>query len=167
MRLRSLLALAVLCALIVTIPVVAQDEPPADQPVTLDEVNDVARRLYCPVCENEPLDTCMATTCVEWRDEIRQQLAQGYTPDEVVQSFVDQHGDRVLPVPESSSLRLVTFVVPALAVLVGGGFTFWFLNTRRTSVVDQSSLSLETTINEPENAESDYRSRLEDDLKGP
>ena len=41
-----------------------------------DEVNRIAHQLYCPVCENTPLDVCPTEACRQWRDLIRQQLAK-------------------------------------------------------------------------------------------
>ena len=42
----------------------AQGSTPTD-----DEVNAIARQLYCPVCENTPLDVCPTDACKEWREE--------------------------------------------------------------------------------------------------
>ena len=50
--------LVVLGFLLLATPALAQDAP-----VTDDEVNEVARDLYCPVCENTPLDVCPTQAC--------------------------------------------------------------------------------------------------------
>ena len=39
--------------------------------------------MYCPVCENIPLDVCPTDACIQWRQEIGVQLADGKTPDEI------------------------------------------------------------------------------------
>src|SRR5260221_3230838 len=44
----------------------AQDATPPG-PVTDNDVNRVARQLYCPVCENIPLDVCPTQACAQWR----------------------------------------------------------------------------------------------------
>ena len=65
-------ALAVL-ALLLALPALALaqgEEPPPGGP-TDDEVNAIAEQLYCPVCENVPLDVCGTQACADWRDEIR------------------------------------------------------------------------------------------------
>jgi cytochrome c-type biogenesis protein CcmH len=54
----------------------AQGQQP--QPVTDDQVNAVARQLYCPVCENIPLDVCPTQACAEWRELIRLKLSEGW-----------------------------------------------------------------------------------------
>ena len=40
--------------------------------VTDDDVNQVARELYCPICENTPLDVCETQACEDWRQLIRE-----------------------------------------------------------------------------------------------
>ena len=59
--------LTLILALFITAPASAQDggEGPTD-----DEVNAIAKRLYCPVCENVPLDVCPTQACAQWRELI-------------------------------------------------------------------------------------------------
>jgi cytochrome c-type biogenesis protein CcmH/NrfF len=53
------------------LPVQAQQPIPSD-----DEVNAIARQLFCPICENTPLDVCPTQACHDWRELIRQMLAK-------------------------------------------------------------------------------------------
>ena len=71
-------ALVLLISLI-PISAFAQGSGPSD-----DDVNEVARQLYCPVCENIPLDTCGTAACEQWRGIIRDKLAEGWTADEIL-----------------------------------------------------------------------------------
>ena len=50
----------------------AQDGFPTD-----DDVNKIAKQLYCPVCESTPLDVCPTEACRQWREVIRTMLADG------------------------------------------------------------------------------------------
>lgn len=95
----------------------------AQDPVTDDDVNEVARDLYCPVCENTPLDVCPTQTCQDWRDEIRTQLRQGRSEEEIRQYFVERHGVQVLDAPPRRGFNLLAWLLPALAV-AGGAFFF-------------------------------------------
>ena len=38
----------------------------AQEAVTDDQVNEIAREVYCPVCENTPLDVCDTQACADW-----------------------------------------------------------------------------------------------------
>src|SRR5512145_2514882 len=97
----------------------AQDTEPTD-----DEVNAIARQLYCPVCENTPLDVCPTEACRQWRDLIRQMLAEGKTPEEIEQYFVENYGARVLSEPPRTGLNWLVYVVPPVAFLLGAFLLF-------------------------------------------
>ena len=92
----------------------AQDDLPTD-----DQVNAVAKGLYCPVCENVPLDVCPTSACKQWRDTIRDQLAQGWTQGQIEQFFVDQYGDRVLATPPATGLNWLVYLLPPVAFVAG------------------------------------------------
>src|SRR5512140_1635473 len=92
----------------------AQKPTPSD-----DDVNRIAHQLYCPVCENTPLDVCPTEACRQWRDLIRQQLSQGWTEDRIKQYFVQQYGVRVLAEPPAAGLNWLVYVLPPLAIVAG------------------------------------------------
>lgn len=100
----------------------AQGEEPTD-----DDVNRIAKQLFCPVCESTPLDVCPTEACRQWRDLIRQMLSEGKSEDEIKQYFVAQYGARVLDEPPN---RLASYAVPVVAFLLGAfllfrGFRMW------------------------------------------
>lgn len=115
---RSAIPLLLLVLLLWALPVTAQE------PVTDDEVNDIARNLYCPTCENTPLDACPTQACQDWRAEIRTQLSQGRSHQEIEQHFVARYGAQVLAQPRFSGFDILVWLLPIVAV-IGGGFFFW------------------------------------------
>lgn len=102
-------------------PVSAQspDPTPSD-----DEVNRIAKQMYCPVCENIPLDVCPTQACSEWRELIRLRLSEGWTDDQIKAYFAEQYGDRVLAEPPRRGLNWLVYVLPALFI-AGGVFVLW------------------------------------------
>jgi len=87
--------------------------------VTDDQVNDVASELYCPVCENTPLDVCPTQACAQWRDLIRLKLSEGWTKEQIKDYFAQQYGIRVLGTPPATGLTVLLYALPYLAILVG------------------------------------------------
>jgi cytochrome c-type biogenesis protein CcmH len=92
----------------------AQGSGPTD-----NDVNRVAKQLYCPVCENVPLDVCPTQACAQWRALIREKLAAGWSDQQIEDYFVRQYGDRVLATPPARGLNWLVYVLPPLALLGG------------------------------------------------
>ena len=143
--------------LIVVMPVLAQDTFVSD-----NDVNAVAEKMYCPVCENIPLDECQTVTCIEWKEEIRDQLARGESANGIIDSFVTRFGDHVVGTPQDPILRALTIITPILAILFAiaiGIYTF-------TRFGRNQKLLLENEIggNPADDSDDAYRQRLEQDL---
>lgn len=104
----------------------AQDTPPIPTDldashISDDAVNDVANQLFCPVCENIPLDACGTAACNDWRDEIRGMLAVGMSDEAIIDNFVVRFGDRVVHSPRHPVIAALSLYVPwAMIVLALG-----------------------------------------------
>jgi cytochrome c-type biogenesis protein CcmH len=110
-----ILAMLVVIAGLTTVTLVqAQEGFPSD-----DDVNAIARKLYCPVCPNTPLDVCETKACQDWRAQIRDQLADGWSEGQIVDYFVVQYGERVLAEPERGGFTSLVWLLPVLAVVLG------------------------------------------------
>jgi cytochrome c-type biogenesis protein CcmH len=86
-----------------------------------DEVNAVAKDMFCPVCENIPLDVCPTTACQEWRVLIHQKLSEGWNEQQIKEYFAAQYGDRVLSEPPRRGLNWLVYILPAVFFLAGVG----------------------------------------------
>lgn len=89
-----------------------------------DEVNAIAQELFCPVCENVPLDVCPTEACRQWRELIRQMLAEGKSEEEIKQYFVENYGARVLSEPPRQGINWLVYIVPPAAFLGGAYLLF-------------------------------------------
>ncbi len=92
----------------------AQQPTPSD-----DDVNAIARQLYCPVCENTPLDVCPTQACAQWRELVREKLAAGWTEEQIKDYFVEMYGERVLGAPPARGLNWLAYIVPPVVILAG------------------------------------------------
>jgi len=104
-----------------------------DQPYspTDNDVNRVAKQLYCPVCPNTPLDVCETKACEDWRAQIRDQLSEGWTDQQVIDYFVAQYGERVLAEPQRKGFTSLVWFLPLIVVLVGLGIVYEILRNWR------------------------------------
>jgi cytochrome c-type biogenesis protein CcmH len=113
-----LMLVTLIASFAVAAVVSAQDGTPAPYPSD-DDVNRVAKQLYCPVCPNTPLDVCETKACQDWRAQIKDQLAAGWTDEQVIQYFVAQYGERVLAEPRRSGFTSFVWLLPVLSVIIG------------------------------------------------
>jgi cytochrome c-type biogenesis protein CcmH len=162
---RYLLAggLALFFGLLVVSGVMAQQAQPTPSD---DEVNTIARQLYCPVCENTPLDVCPTTACAQWRELIRQKLADGWSEQAIKDYFVQQYGARVLGAPPPKGINLLVYIIPPLAILAGvyvlyRAYRAWKLPLQPV-VPDPTS---STTPAEIDPAQEKYIQQLEDQVR--
>lgn len=160
---KALLWAALLVALLALAPAAAaggraQDgtPPPA---VSDDDVNAVAKKLYCPVCENIPLDVCPTQACIQWRGTIREKLAAGWSEPAILQYFVDYYGEWVLAEPTKGGINVVLWVLPPLAVVAGGIFLWRYL---RSAARPAAPAAPEDELPEPED---EYAQQLERELR--
>lgn len=89
------------------------------EPVSDDEVNKIASQLYCPICENVPLDVCPSQACANWRELIRKLLEEGKSEEEIKAYFSTQYGWSVLSMPPRVGLNWLVYVLPPL-ISIGG-----------------------------------------------
>lgn len=127
-----------------------------------DDVNAVAQELYCPVCENIPLDVCGTQACAQWRELIREKLQEGWTKEQIKQYFVDSYGDRVLAEPPKRGINWLAYLIPPILFIVGvfllyNGFRSW---KRKAAVVQSQGISVESM---PE-IDDEYVKRIEEEL---
>ncbi|HYO88956.1 MAG TPA: cytochrome c-type biogenesis protein CcmH [Candidatus Limnocylindrales bacterium] len=152
-----LIRLLVVLALCFGATLVLAQDAPVD--VTADDVNAIAQKLYCPVCENIPLDVCGTAACADWRNEIRQQLESGMGEDAIVTDFVRRFGDRVVGTPQDPVLAALSIVTPiVIIVLVAAGAVYFLMRNRRKDVPAPETEQAE--------ASSPYYDLLRKDVEG-
>ncbi|MFO7536719.1 MAG: cytochrome c-type biogenesis protein [Chloroflexota bacterium] len=133
-----------------------------------DEVNAIASKIYCPVCEGIPLDTCPTLACSDWRAEIRLQLAQGRSEAEIIDHFVRQYGDAVAAEPPRRGVNWLIWAAPFLILAFGGVlFSRYLRELKRPSVAATPTppLTGKKKKQTPETAvDDDYIRRVEQEI---
>jgi len=135
--------------------VVAAQEPTADQ------VNHVAKKLYCPVCPNTPLDVCETQACEDWRALIHDKLAAGEAEQTIIDYFVAQYGVEVLAAPPRQGFGALVWTLPLAAVLVGGWTLLRFLRGWQARQAEAPAAVPPVTLQLP----AEYLARLEEDVR--
>jgi len=134
--------------------------------VSDDEVNAIAKELFCPVCENTPLDVCETQACKQWRELIRLKLSEGWTEAEIKQYFVDNYGERVLSEPKREGFSLLAYFVPPAIILLGA--VILFRAFRQWKIEGEDADVMETSLGAAGNSndsDDDYIARLEAEMR--
>ncbi|MCC6568025.1 MAG: cytochrome c-type biogenesis protein CcmH [Anaerolineales bacterium] len=149
-----LILLLISSILVFNSSVSAQGPAPTD-----DDVNKIAKKLFCPVCENTPLDVCPTEACRQWREQIRQMLIEGKTEDEIIQYFIDTYGVRASGDPPN---KIASYLIPVTAILLGTALLLRALQMWKKPKAAESTVP----AGEAKQVHQDeYFNKLEDELK--
>ncbi len=87
----------------------------------------LAGELRCLVCQNQSLADSHAPLALDLRGQIREQLAQGRSEQQVVEFMVQRYGDFVLYEPPLNTSTALLWFGPALLLAAGVGALrkFW------------------------------------------
>jgi len=136
----------------------AAAQTPTPRSVSDDEVNAVAHNLYCPVCENIPLDVCGTKACEQWRELIRQKLAAGWDEAAIQDYFALNYGDRVLSEPPREGLHWLVYLLPPLFIL-GGAVLLWRLLRKGRKPIQTKA------DDSPSQTQDQYAAQIENELR--
>ena len=90
----------------------------------------LAEELRCLVCQNQTIADSNAPLAHDLRNEIREQVAQGRSDDQIREYMVARYGDFVLYRPPWKPVTLLLWVGP-FALLAVGAFIFVRMTRRR------------------------------------
>jgi cytochrome c-type biogenesis protein CcmH len=149
-------------------------QAPTSPEISADEVNTVARELWCPLCSGVRLDSCELKACDQMKEIIALKLAEGEEPEQIKAYFVEQYGPQVLGEPPMEGVNWLAWIAPFVAVAAGAVFV-WIkarqmvrpaaqpatLSAREP--VAQSAVNGSGDLAEDEHAD-DYAAKLDEEL---
>ena len=124
---------AIAAALLALAPFVAwpqAEEVAHPDAATEQRLKDLADELRCLVCQNQTIADSNAPLALDLRNQIRTQIAQGRSDDQIRSYMVERYGDFVLYKPPFKASTLVLWLGP-LMLLVAGAGVFWTVVARR------------------------------------
>lgn len=98
--------------------------PPEGQPLRGEALerrtNEVGGLLRCPVCQGLSVADSPAEMAVNMKGQVRDLLSRGYTEEQILRYFEQSYGQFVLLRPKFEGVNALVWVLPVLALLVGG-----------------------------------------------
>lgn len=113
---------AVLCALawlLAGSALAAREAPPLAEDAVLEaRMTEIAQELRCLVCQNETIAASHADLALDLRQQIREQLRAGRSPQQVRDFMVERYGDFVLYRPRFGLRTLLLWLGPFVLLLL-------------------------------------------------
>jgi len=122
--------------------------PTAADPVLEARMLEITSELRCLVCQNQTIAESHADLAVDLREEVRELLNAGRTPQEIRAYMTDRYGDFVLYRPPVKPTTLLLWLGPALLLAVGG--TALTLSLRRRARLADDRFEPDPVLDEPE-----------------
>jgi len=96
----------------------------------------ISEELRCLVCQNESLAGSHAELAQDLRHEIREQIKQGKSNEDIMTFMVSRYGDFVRYRPPLKATTLLLWFGPGLALVVGIAVLLTYLRRRNTRLTD-------------------------------
>jgi cytochrome c-type biogenesis protein CcmF len=119
-------------------------------------------KLRCPCgsCTGRSLADCSCGNAEQARERVREQMRARETEDQIVTTYVAEHGHEYLVVPENKGALRAIYAVPVVGIALGAYGLARLLRRWRSN--DGSGGSKPPAANAPKDA---YDTRLDDELK--
>ena len=82
---------------------------------------DIAGDLMSPACPGRTLLNCTSGQAEQWRELVRQKLAQGESKEQILRYFVEIGGEGILAAPPKQGFALTAWLLPLFVMLNGAG----------------------------------------------
>ncbi len=91
----------------------------SDNPALEKKVLEVSNELRCLVCQNQTIADSNADLAVDLKNQVRQQLSEGRSKQEILRYMTERYGDFVLYKPPFNAATVMLWVGPFLLMLLG------------------------------------------------
>lgn len=127
-------------------------------------VQKIAAKLMAPCCWSETADIHQSEAAVQIREQIRAALGQGYTEQQIINAFVQYYGERILAKPRAKGFNLTVWILPFVALLLGGWWTVGYL--RRVKMPPQAPKKMPKKSKPAKQRDRrSYETRVEEELR--
>jgi cytochrome c-type biogenesis protein CcmH len=106
------------------------DEVANPDPAVEQRLKDLGEELRCLVCQNQTIADSNAPLALDLRNQIRVQVKQGKSDDEIRSFMTERYGDFVLYKPPFKATTAVLWVGP-FALIALGAFVLWLVVRRK------------------------------------
>ena len=95
----------------------------------IDE-NKIHKNLRCLVCQGQSISDSNSEFAITLKLVVKDLIAEGKTEAEIYNFLADKYGDWILYKPRMSQGNIALWIIPYLALIIGGFFIIIFLKKR-------------------------------------
>ena len=99
--------------------------------------------LRCPVCQGMPIAESPSQMAQDMMVKVREMVADGKSKAEIYDYFAERYGEWVLLEPKAKGFNLGLWILPVLALLLGG-FLVWRFVSKSSRLPDAPVSRLRT-----------------------
>jgi cytochrome c-type biogenesis protein CcmH len=125
---------------------------------------EVESELICQCGCTMIVDVCDCDTANQIRARIATMIGQGMDKNQILASFVNEYGEKMLAAPPKKGFNLVAWIGPFAAVAAGGTGLFFALRAWARKGRERTD-GEEYVFTEPVPGSDAYRSRLDEELR--
>lgn len=137
------------------------DSARSDAPEVHPEAERAISRLKSPFCPGLMLEVCPSEDASQLRDTLRVMAEGGASADSLVAWTLARYGEEWRAIPETRGSDLLAWVVPPLAILLGGGLVVLALRRLRRRDGDGAGGEVRSLSEEEERRITEALSELE------
>jgi cytochrome c-type biogenesis protein CcmH len=102
---------------------------------TDNQVSEISKELMCPVCRGQTVAESNSELANDFRDVIRNKLLEGKSKEEILTYFTSRYGDSVLASPPAKGFRLLIWLLPLVALILGFLLLSSFLKSKSKKIM--------------------------------
>lgn len=126
-----------------------------------DQAREISYLLMCPVCQGQSVAESNSELAKDMRAIIREKLDAGESKEDIIKYFVNRYGDSILGYPPVKGVNLLLWILPALAVVLGGMGIGLFLHRSKAITGEESGIRKVQDTKE----EKEYLKMVDRDLR--
>jgi cytochrome c-type biogenesis protein CcmH len=130
-------------------------------------VSSVSDKIMCLCGCGSVLSVCPHPDCswgIPAKEDIKQQLAAGKTPDAIIAQYVSKYGEQVLAAPTKRGFNMVVWVTPFAMLVIGAGVIYYLARTWAARRAETDEGTIVTPVPVEDHPDEMVR-RMEDELK--
>ena len=83
------------------------------------EAKEIETLLIAPCCWRQPIADHDSEVAKDMKEQVRKMLVEGKSRQEIVDSYVEQYGVRILSIPPQVGFNRLSFLMPVFFIIAG------------------------------------------------